>query len=402
MRRNTRAARIGATALQIGGSRDAYCAVASCMPHATAYTLLDALRRRSGQFLAGAGAAPVETPSRIAAEIPGARLRAYQPADAVGPSLLIVAAPIKRAYIWDLQPEVSVVRRALLRGLRVYLLEWLDPGPAEDDLGLADHALRLPLAALDAIAEETGEPAALLAGHSLGGTFAAVLAALEPERVRGLVMVDAPLAFGPDRGGPLGRAVALAPPARVLRALAGSPVPGSFTAALSTAATPDAFLLQRWADFGMTLGDAHAASLHSRVQRWVLDEFAMPGRLFEEVLELLYREDRLALGGLEIAGRPVSLGQVRCPVLAVVNPPGRVVPPASILEGLAGLPQHVPCRVLYHEEAERGVALQHLGPLIGHAAHARLWPEILDWIGKTDAPVRRSSPAATGRTGDGG
>jgi polyhydroxyalkanoate synthase len=66
-------------------------------------------------------------------------------------------------------------------------------------------------------------------------------------------------------------------------------------------------------------------------------------------------------------------------VLGVVNSPGRVVPPASILEGLAALPPDAPRRVL-HYEGERGPALQHLGPLIGPAAHARLWPEILDWV----------------------
>jgi pimeloyl-ACP methyl ester carboxylesterase len=110
----------------------------------------------------------------------------------------------------QLGPAARGQRGAALprRGLRVYLLEWLDPGPAQDGLGLADYAKRLPMAALDAIAAETGEAAAVLAGHSLGGTFAAVLASLRPERARGLVLLDAPLAFGPGRGGPLARAVA--------------------------------------------------------------------------------------------------------------------------------------------------------------------------------------------------
>jgi polyhydroxyalkanoate synthase subunit PhaC len=89
----------------------------------------------------------VEAPFRIAAALPGpARLRAYQPPGAArrGPALLIVPAPIKRAYVWDLLPEVSVVRRCLGRGLRVYLLEWLDSGPAEDGFDLTVHAERLP------------------------------------------------------------------------------------------------------------------------------------------------------------------------------------------------------------------------------------------------------------------
>jgi poly(3-hydroxyalkanoate) synthetase len=55
---------------------------------------------------------------------------------------MIVAAPIKPGFIWDLQPEVSVVRQALRRGLRVHLLKRLDPGPAEDDRGPGHHRAR--------------------------------------------------------------------------------------------------------------------------------------------------------------------------------------------------------------------------------------------------------------------
>lgn len=344
------------------------------------YALLDGTRRRAGQTLDMLGLGPVETPFRLAATLPGARLRAYAPPDdmAKGAVLLLLPAPIKRAYVWDLLPEISVVRRCLSRGLRVYLMEWSDPGPAEDELGLAHYAERLPLAALEVIAAETGESAVVVAGHSLGGTFGAILAALQPERVRGLLLLDAPLAFGPGRGGKLARAVAGMPPARRLRALTGSPVPGSFTALLSAAALPEAFLLQRWASFGVSLSGRLAAAIHARVERWVLDEFAMPGRLFVEVLELLYREDRLVSGRLEIGGRRVSLGRLRAPVLAVTNPAGHVVPPESISAGLEALPARLSRRVLRYE-GERGIALQHLGPLIGPEAHRLLWPEILDW-----------------------
>ena len=47
------------------------------------------------------------------------------------------------------------------------------------------------------------------------------------------------------------------------------------------------------ADFGASLADPLAATVHARVERWMMDELAMPGRLFEEPLERLYREDRL-------------------------------------------------------------------------------------------------------------
>jgi hypothetical protein len=96
----------------------------------------------------------------------------------------------------------------------------------------------------------------------------------------------------------------------------------------------------------------------------------MPGRLFEEVLERLYREDRLAAGTLEVGGRRAGQDRLRGPVLAVAKPPGRVVPSASILDGLAAMPPDVQRRVLQYE-GERGPALQHLGPLVGPDAHRR-------------------------------
>src|SRR3712207_4189911 len=164
---------------------------------------MDVARRQAGRTLDFLGLGPHETPHRVVAELPGARLRAYHDQErANGPVLLIIPAPFKRAYIWDLLPKVSVVRRCLAHGLRVYLLEWLIPTRREDGFGLAEYADRLPAAALDAIQAETGLSTPLvLAGHSLGGTLAAIFATLWPERVGGLVLVDAPLAFG-EHGGP--------------------------------------------------------------------------------------------------------------------------------------------------------------------------------------------------------
>lgn len=73
---------------------------------------LDEMRRQAGQMLDAFGLGPQETPSRLVAEWPGARMRAYHdPEQGNGPVLLIVPAPFKHTYIWDLLPQVSVIRR---------------------------------------------------------------------------------------------------------------------------------------------------------------------------------------------------------------------------------------------------------------------------------------------------
>jgi polyhydroxyalkanoate synthase subunit PhaC len=348
---------------------------------------IDEARRQVGRGFDVLGLGPLESPYRVIIEVTGARLRAYHGADATtGPVILIVPAPFKRAYLWDLLPPVSVVRRCLERGARVYLIEWLDPTEQEDAYGLADYADRLLATAFDILRAEAGPHRPVLMGHSLGGTFAAIFATLYPERIGGLVLADAPLAFG-EHGGPLARAVRAIPHARVIRAITGSPVPGSAINALSVAAAPEAFQLQRVADLVASLLDPAALGLHARVERWTYDEFPLAGQLFEEILEQLYREDRFMAGTLDVGTRRTGIAQLRAPVIAVTNPAGRIVPPRSILDGLEAVPS-LPFEVLEYD-ADRGPMLQHVGPLVAPLAHKRLWPRILDW-------VERASQVAAG------
>jgi len=108
-------------------------------PLAQALHQADALRQSQGRLLDAIGLGPLPTSSRIALRLPGLQLRAYG-GDRTGPVLLIVPAPIKRAYIWDLAPGISVVERCRRHGLTVYLVEWTEaatcPGASSTSLAL--------------------------------------------------------------------------------------------------------------------------------------------------------------------------------------------------------------------------------------------------------------------------
>ena len=88
------------------------------------FSAIDAFRRMQGDVLGSFGFEPVESSYRVIASGPYWRLRDYDTVDR-SRSVLIVAAPIKRPYIWDLTPSVSAIRRCLAAGLHVHLLEWL-------------------------------------------------------------------------------------------------------------------------------------------------------------------------------------------------------------------------------------------------------------------------------------
>jgi polyhydroxyalkanoate synthase len=111
---------------------------------------------------------------------------------------------------------------------------------------------------------------------------------------------------------------------------------------------------------------------HLRVARWTLDEFPMPARLLTELVEDLYRNDRFMTTELLIGGRPVGPKSLVVPMLSVVNPSSSVVP---FHEAAA-----TPVKELLWYGGDLGVALQHVGLLVGRTAHRVLWPQIIAWM----------------------
>ena len=88
---------------------------------------VDEVRRQQGMLLERFGYGPVTTVSRTVWESDVAELIAYQDARPDQRAVLVVPAPIKAHYIWDLDPTVSAVRRLLEAGLQVYLVRWQRP-----------------------------------------------------------------------------------------------------------------------------------------------------------------------------------------------------------------------------------------------------------------------------------
>ena len=131
-------------------------------PLAATFFAADRWRRWRGGWLDALGLGPRETPWRSVDVAAGVRLHCYDGArepDAV--PVLLVPAPIKQPYIWDLLPRISVVRRCLEAGLRVYLAAWRAPEPGQRDGGLAEYADQFLAACLRVIAAEFPPAAAV-------------------------------------------------------------------------------------------------------------------------------------------------------------------------------------------------------------------------------------------------
>lgn len=336
------------------------------------FGLLDAVRRMQGDALGAFGFNATESEHRVIASGPFWRLRDYGHSRASSP-LLVVAAPIKRPYIWDLTPAVSALRYCLQAGLHVRLLEWLPATRDGANSGLDEYA--------DAIAQcvamtsrDAGGEKPVLIGHSLGGTLAAIYSAWSPADIGGVVLLGAPLCFEADRSRFRDALVALVPPALS----SAEPFPGSLLSHASAAASPGTFIWSRLVDAMQCMSDQQARDIHARVERWALDEVALPGKLVHELVEWLYRENRFCRGQLSLKGVRIGPATLSTPVLAVVNTGDEVAPLTSIAPFAEAMTAGRLDIIEFPPEA--GVCLQHLGILVGRGARARVWPQIVDWL----------------------
>jgi polyhydroxyalkanoate synthase len=134
----------------------------------------------------------------------------------------------------------------------------------------------------------------------------------------------------------------------------------------------------RLLDATLSSADPLAWEIHARVERWALDEVPLPGRLVHQMLEWLYRENRLCRGTLQIGQRTVGPSCLRVPALAVVNRADEIAPLASVMPFFDAMPGP-DVRVLDFP-GEVGVGLQHLGILVGRRAYTRVWPQIISWL----------------------
>jgi len=335
------------------------------------FDLLDQCRRLQGRGFDRLGLGPIESAYRVIHESEGLRLRDYGGVASSSPPLLIVPAPIKQPYIWDLAPERSVVRHALAQQLRIYLVDWTGPDNTETPPSLADYAGTMLSDCIEVIGARTGADQVALAGHSLGGIFAALHGAYRPEQVAGLVIVDAPLHF-------TGAEHAFHDPPVVIGALGGRPsIPGSLLSASSARAAPATFCTNRYLDLLASLPSTERSSTHWRVERWTLDEMPMSPTLFNELSDLR-RYDRFMRGQLAIDGVMLSPQQIRAPLFSIYQATGGIIPAESILAFHAAAGSKKKQLAAYPGDV--GVALQHVGPLVGSNAHQTIWPRVFHWL----------------------
>jgi polyhydroxyalkanoate synthase subunit PhaC len=297
----------------------------------------------------------------------------YRPlaASAGLPPVLIVYALVNRPYMMDLQPDRSLIRRLLERGLDVYLIDWGYPDGADRYTDLDDYINGYLHRCLDQVLRVHGLPSTTLLGVCQGGTFSLCYAALHPERVRNLITMVTPVDFQtPDN---LLSCWARGLDVDALLAAHGV-VPGDVLNAAYVSLLPFRLLQQKYVNLLELGGDQAQMENFMRMEKWIFDSPAQAGAAFAQFTRWFFQENRLLRGTLEIGGRRVDLKRITQPVLNVYGKQDHLVPPAAsiALEPLVGSSDYLAL----------GLDVGHIGMYVSGRSQRELPEAIAYWLNK--------------------
>ncbi len=268
------------------------------------------------------------TPGHVIHESPLAQLIRYTPSgDRVrGRPLLIVPPFINRYYILDLRPENSFVRYAVSQGFDVFVVSWRDAGSAQADAGWDDYLQEGVLDTLTVALQLSNSKRAAVLGFCIGGTLAAAAAALDAaagrSRIASLTLLATLLDFAAP--GDIGHYIHTAFVEQCEREFGhGAVVPGQRLAA-AFASLRARELVWHFIQHNYFLGETPPPFdlLH-----WNGDSANVPGRLYCQLLRLLYLENRLRdPGGIDTVHGAIDLAAIDAPVYLLAAREDHIVP----------------------------------------------------------------------------
>jgi polyhydroxyalkanoate synthase len=327
------------------------------------------------------------TPHDVVLDRPAFKLLRYRrktPAAHAEPMLFCYAL-VNRSYILDLQPDKSVVGRYLEQGFDVYMIDWAVPTHADRGRTLDDYVCKFLKEAVDFIVREHARKDLHLLGYCMGGTMAASLTALHPERVKSLTLLAAPIDFSGRQS-----LLNLWTDRRYFDVDAFIDAygncPGWFLQSSFLWLKPVQNMIDKAAALFEQMDDAAKVSACVAMERWINDNVPVAGATFCDFVKKLYQGNELMLGKLQLGGRRVDLGWITCPLLLVTAANDHLVAP-SATEGIRGGVRSSDIKSLALEAG-------HVGVVVGGQAQRTIWPRATRWLADRSKSVEGARPRA--------
>lgn len=328
--------------------------------------LLENLMPQKTDTSSGGSSFPWTSANVVVLELSSMRLRDFSFSADGSATLICAPYALHGATVTDFAPGHSVVEALCRGGLsRVFVTDWRSATMETRYFTIDNY-----LADLNVAVDEIGPPVDLV-GLCQGGWLALVYAARFPKKVRRLVLVGAPIDVA-------------AAESQLSHFVAGVPL-GMFDefVRLGEGIVHGDRMLQSWgisdqAEAALQMPDdfdpARRRELIDRFRQWYAETIDLPGSFYLQVVEWLFRENRIAEGRFVALGQCIDLAKLRVPIFLLAASHDEVVPRDQLfaVARLVATPtEHL---------TEMTEPCGHLSLFLGAKALGGAWQEIAQWL----------------------
>ena len=283
--------------------------------------------------------------------------------------LLISYALVNRPYMVDLQADRSIVKHLLELGEDVYIIDWGYPDLSDRYLNLTDYIERFLGGCVDFLRAKHKLDAINLLGICQGGVFSLCYASLHPDKIRNLITMVTPVDFH-TADNMLSHWTRGMDVDAFVNALGN--VPAELMNYCYLTLKPFRLNVQKYVGLTDILDDKLALEDFLRMEKWIFDSPDQAGEAFREFITKFYQDNGFVAGDLTIGDKPVSLKNVRMPILNVFAEQDHLVPPSASrpLKNLAGTKD-------YSELSFKG---GHIGIYVSGRAQREVPSAIHNWL----------------------
>lgn len=303
-----------------------------------------------------------------------------------GDPVLLVTPLAAPAICFDLRRDCSLVEHFVKAGRPTYLVEYGEVSFKDRNFGLEHWVDEVIPEAIREVSQHAGGRPVHVIGWSLGGIFAALVAASNAKLpIASLTIVGSPFdvrevpLVAPLR--PILRLTDGGIVTRIYRAMGGAPKPLVRRAFQLSSGTK---LLTKPIATLQHLDDAEWLAQIEAVDRFTANMIAYPGRTFGQMYHRVLKHNQLISGKVNLSGQEIKLADIKVPVLVF----------AGNTDGIAPIPAVkavVPLLKNAHEVRFEIVPGGHLGMLTGRAARTTTWVVMDEWISQYSTPDDRDT-----------
>ncbi len=282
--------------------------------------------------------------------------------------VLVSFAMLNRHDVLDLQEDRSLMKKLIMEGLDVYIMDWGYPTRADRYLTMEDYIDGYMNDAVDFLRKHSGQDKIHKMGICQAGTYSMIYASLYPEKLKSLTTYVAPFDFETDKCMLFKwtKYIDIDTMVDTMGTVPGSMIDSAF------GMMKPSMNISKYLGLMDSLEDKEKMQNFLRMEVWKADLPAITGEMYRKYIKDLFRDNKLIKDEFELGGRPVHLKNMTVPYLNVYATEDTIIPNESSLAIMDQI----------GSTDKKGYPFPggHIGVFVGGKSQKELAPAVAQWV----------------------